>query len=60
MVSLMAISTLSTHLAKYGLARHPKIFNPLYVAMVVSGVALMGLLIWSIRDRRKETEETAR
>lgn len=31
---------------------------PLYVAMFVSGVALMGLLVWSIRDRRNEKEAT--
>ena len=33
---------------------------PLYVAMFVSGVALMGLLVWSIRDRRNENEEATR
>lgn len=31
---------------------------PLYVAMFVSGVALMSLLVWSIRDRRNEKEAT--
>lgn len=33
---------------------------PFYVAMALSGIALMGLVVWSIRDRRKDREEALR
>lgn len=33
---------------------------PLYVAMFVSGIAIMGLLVWNVRDNRKNREEGTR